>query len=138
VFDLAAYGVVPLGPVPGGLPDIGIPDVSWTSGTVAQLVTTSIVMFVVILAQSAATSCAYAAKYEEHFDENADLIGLSLANVAAGLSGTFVVNGSPTKTVRFTAGRQDRTFTAGSFWHTRRARACDCQARRIRKWLSSG
>jgi hypothetical protein len=55
-------------------------------------------MFVVILAQCAATSRAYAARYEERHDENTDLVGLSLANVAAGLSGTFVVNGSPTKT----------------------------------------
>ncbi|MGA6981898.1 MAG: SulP family inorganic anion transporter [Candidatus Sulfotelmatobacter sp.] len=31
-------------------------------------------------------------------DENADLAGLSAANAAAGLSGTFVVNGSPTQT----------------------------------------
>ena len=98
VLNLAAYGVVPLGPVPGGLPAIGIPDVTWTANSVGQLVTTSLAMFVVILAQSAATSRAYAARYEEHFDENADLLGLSLANVAAGLSGTFVVNGSPTKT----------------------------------------
>ena len=51
-----------------------------------------------ILAQSAATSRAYAAKYNEAFDENVDLVGLSFANAAAGLSGTFVVNGSPTKT----------------------------------------
>ena len=51
-----------------------------------------------ILAQSAATSRAYAAKYNERFDENVDLVGLSMASVSAGLSGTFVVNGSPTKT----------------------------------------
>ena len=31
-------------------------------------------------------------------DENADLAGLSAANAVAGLSGTFVVNGSPTQT----------------------------------------
>jgi MFS superfamily sulfate permease-like transporter len=55
-------------------------------------------MFVVILAQSAATSRAYAARYNERFSENSDLVGLGLANVGAGLSGTFVVNGSPTKT----------------------------------------
>ena len=53
-------------------------------------------IFVVILAQSAATSRAYAARYKEHFSENIDLVGLSLANVGAGLSGAFVVNGSPT------------------------------------------
>ena len=52
----------------------------------------------VILAQSAATSRAYAAKYQEQFSENTDLVGLGAANVAAGVTGTFVVNGSPTKT----------------------------------------
>ena len=35
---------------------------------------------------------------EQQLDENADLAGLSAANAAAGLSGTFVVNGSPTQT----------------------------------------
>ena len=51
-----------------------------------------------ILAQSAATSRAYALRHSEGFDENVDLVGLALANVAAACSGTFVVNGSPTKT----------------------------------------
>ncbi len=51
-----------------------------------------------ILAQSAATSRAYAMKYGDSFDENVDLVGLGLANAAAGCPGTFVVNGSPTKT----------------------------------------
>ena len=55
-------------------------------------------MFVVILAQSAATSRAYAVKYEEEtFSEDTDLVGLGAANTAAAFSGTFVVNGSPTK-----------------------------------------
>ena len=35
-------------------------------------------------------------RYNERFNENLDLVGLSLANVGAGLSGAFVVNGSPT------------------------------------------
>jgi MFS superfamily sulfate permease-like transporter len=54
-------------------------------------------MFLVIIAQSAATSRAYAVKYKEHFEENTDIVGLSVASIAAGLSSTFVVNGSPTK-----------------------------------------
>ena len=95
-FDLAGDGVATLGPVPGGLPTFGIPSGSWSDA--AQLIPTAIAIFVVILAQSAATSRAYAAKYEESFDENVDLVGLGLANISAGLSGTFVVNGSPTKT----------------------------------------
>jgi hypothetical protein len=32
------------------------------------------------------------------FGSSRHLVGLTLANVGAGLSGTFVVNGSPTKT----------------------------------------
>jgi sulfate permease, SulP family len=52
----------------------------------------------VIVAQSAATSRAYALRYGERFNENIDLEGLAAANLAAGLTGTFVVNGSPTKT----------------------------------------
>lgn len=94
--DLAADGVSTLGVVPSGLPAFGFPSVTWTQ--FASLVGTAGAIFIVVLAQSAATSRAYAAKYEEPFDENVDLVGLGLANASAGLSGTFVVNGSPTKT----------------------------------------
>jgi sulfate permease, SulP family len=96
-FDLQAHGVSILGPVPSGLPSIGLPSgVSWHDA--AQLLPAAVSMFLVILAQSAATSRAYAVKYNERFTENTDLVGLGLANLTAGLSGTFVVNGSPTKT----------------------------------------
>lgn len=94
--DLGAHGVALLGPVPTGLPRFGLPDVGLDM--VPALLGTAISLFVVILAQSAATSRAYAARFNEVSDENRDLVGLALANVAAGLSGTFVVNGSPTKT----------------------------------------
>jgi MFS superfamily sulfate permease-like transporter len=86
-----------LGPVPSGLPSIGLPSgVGWSD--VVPLGATAGSMFLVILAQSAATSRAYAVKYKDRFVENNDLVGLCLANVAAGFSSTFVVNGSPTKT----------------------------------------
>jgi hypothetical protein len=58
----------------------------------------------VILAQSAATSRAYAAKYSDRFDENVDMVGLGMANLGAGLSGTFIVNGSPTNTAMVDGG----------------------------------
>jgi high affinity sulfate transporter 1 len=97
VADLESHGVSVLGPVPSGLPSIGLPsDVGWND--VVPLLATALSMFLVILAQSAATSRAYAVKYKDPFVENNDLVGLSLANLAAGLSSTFVVNGSPTKT----------------------------------------
>ncbi len=55
-------------------------------------------MSIVILAQSAATSRAYADRHDESFDQDTDLIGLGMANLGAALSGAFVVNGSPAKT----------------------------------------
>jgi MFS superfamily sulfate permease-like transporter len=95
--DLASHGVSTLGPVPSGLPSIGLP-----SGVgldqVPGLFATCASMFLVIIAQSAATSRAYAVKYTERFEENTDIVGLAVANLSAGVSGTFVVNGSPTKT----------------------------------------
>jgi sulfate permease, SulP family len=94
--DLARRGVAVLGPVPRGLPHLQLPALGWHDA--AGLLGAAASMFVVILAQSAATSRAYAAKYEEAFSEDTDLVGLGAANVAAAFSGTFVVNGSPTKT----------------------------------------
>ena len=87
-----------LGAVPSGLPHIGLPEVQWSWELIGKLAPTAFAMFVVILAQSAATSRAYAGRYNESFSESTDLVGLGLANIGAGLSGTFVVNGSPTKT----------------------------------------
>ena len=69
-----------------------------------------------ILAQSAATSRAYAMKYGDSFDENVDLVGLGMASVGAGVTGTFVVNGSPTKTEMVDSGggrSQVSQLTAG-------------------------
>ena len=95
--DLADHGVGVLGPVPRGLPHLGLPALGWHDA--AALLGAAASMFVVILAQSAAISRAYAGKYEEtSFSEDTDLVGLGAANVAAAFSGTFVVNGSPPQT----------------------------------------
>jgi sulfate permease, SulP family len=92
---LASHGVAVVGNVPRGLPSLGLPALGWHDA--GALLGAALSMFVVILAQSAATSRAYAGKYEEEFSEATDLVGLGAANVAAAFSGTFVVNGSPTK-----------------------------------------
>ena len=95
--DLKSYMPV-VGTVPAGLPELGLPDVNWSLSLIWQLLPTAFSMVVIVLAQSAATSRAYATRYHEPLNETQDLVGLSFANLAAGLSGTFVVNGSPTKT----------------------------------------
>ena len=94
--DLSGHGVAVVGSVPRGLPSLSLPALGRRD--VAALLGAAVSMFVVILAQSAATSRAYAAKYEEPFSEATDLVGLGAANAAAAFTGTFVVNGSPTKT----------------------------------------
>jgi high affinity sulfate transporter 1 len=96
--NLASYGVATIGVIPSGLPKLGFPNAPISLNILERLLPTAIVMFIIILTQSAATSQAYATQYNEPFDENMDLIGLAIANIGAGLSGAFVVNGSPTKT----------------------------------------
>jgi len=95
-FHWSEKGVDVIGNVPSGLPHFGLPHITY--GDVMMVLPISFSCFIVILAQSAATSRAYAVRYQDRFNENVDLIGLSFANAAAGCSSTFVVNGSPTKT----------------------------------------
>jgi sulfate permease, SulP family len=96
MFDFAGRGTDIIGPVAGGLPHLGFPHVGWKDAEV--LVPLAVSCMVMILAQSAATARVYAMRHNQPLDENADLVGLSAANLAAGFSGTFVVNGSPTQT----------------------------------------
>ena len=95
--DASGSGVATIGSVPSGAPPIGLPQGVGLSDVVTVL-PTAFACFVLIIAQSAATSRSFAAKHGDRTDVNRDIVGLSGANFAAGLSGTFVVNGSPTKT----------------------------------------
>jgi SulP family sulfate permease len=95
-FNFSAHGIKVIGPVAGGLPQIKLPDLSWTEVLALFPVATS--CFLMIITQSAATARAYATRHRDTLNENADLVGLSAANAAATLSGAFVVNGSPTQT----------------------------------------
>ena len=95
--DAHADGVAVVGAVEGGFPPIGLPSgISWSD--IPKVLPTALSCFVLIIAQSAATSRSFAFKHGDTVDINRDIVGLSGANLAAGLSGTFVVNGSPTKT----------------------------------------
>ena len=95
-FGLEARGIAVIGAIPGGLPALRLPVMSWDQ-TLA-LVPISLSCVVMIIAQSAATARAFAVQYHEQVDANADLLGLAAANSAAAVTGAFVVNGSPTQT----------------------------------------
>ena len=95
-FDFSGHGISVIQAVSGGLPPIGLPDVSWAE--IPPLLPVAGSCFLMIVAQSAATTRAYASHHRQALDGNTDLVGLAAANAAAALSGTFVVNGSPTQT----------------------------------------
>lgn len=95
-WNFAGRGIEVIGPIAGGLPHLGLPSVAWKD--IEPLIPIAGSCFVMVVAQSAATARIYAVRHHERADENADLTGLAAANAAAALSGTFVVNGSPTQT----------------------------------------
>jgi len=111
--DSSADGVAVVGAVQGGFPPIGLPDITIDelTGNMGTLVAIAFSCFILIIAQSAATSRSFAMKHGQSVDVNRDIVGLSGANFAAGLSGTFVVNGSPTKT-QILDGQKGRTQVA--------------------------
>jgi MFS superfamily sulfate permease-like transporter len=67
-----------------------------------------------IVAQSLVTARAYASRHRQSLDANRDLLGLCAADAAAAVTGTFVVNGSPTQTamVETSGGRSQMTHLA--------------------------
>lgn len=96
IWNFAGQGISVIGPLEVGLPHLHLFDVGWFR--MLSLLQVSASCFVVVIAQSAATSRAFAERYGDPVDEDADLLGLAAANVASALSGAFVVNGSPTQT----------------------------------------
>lgn len=95
-FGFAGRGISVIGPVAGGLPRLSFPAVGWFQ--MIDLLQVAASCFVIIVAQSAATSRAFAQRYGERVDEDQNLLGLAAANAAASLTGAFVVNGSLTQT----------------------------------------
>jgi MFS superfamily sulfate permease-like transporter len=95
--DASSHGVGLVGSVQGGFPPLGLPE-GITSGDIPKVLGIAFSCVVLIIAQSAATSRSFAMKHGQRVHVNRDIVGLSGANLAAGFTGTFVVNGSPTKT----------------------------------------
>jgi sulfate permease, SulP family len=94
--SLDAHGVAIVGPVAGGLPSLGTPDVSLHD--LGTLVAGGVGVMLVGFAESLGAAKTYAARAHEEIDANRELIGLGGANLAAGLSSGMVVNGSLSKT----------------------------------------
>jgi high affinity sulfate transporter 1 len=105
VLDLTSDGVAVTGDVPTGLFSIGLPGVGWSETT--ALVVGALSVIFVGFSESLAASRTMALKHGYEIDPNQELIAQGMANGAAGMVGSFVVDGSLSKTsVADTAGQR--------------------------------
>jgi sulfate permease, SulP family len=110
VFGLPAHGVSVLGAFAHGAPRFGLVGLSWSAlGSVAPIAG---VVALVVLAQSAATSRAFADEGDYEVNVGRDFIGVGAGNIAAGLCGSFPVNASAPRTAAV-ASVHGRTQAAG-------------------------
>ena len=95
-FGLEARGVSTLGAVAGELPSLKLPAASFAD--VAQLAPIALIVAVVVMVQSAATTRSFVSDPKRGPDVNRDFVGVGAANLVAGCIGGFPVNASPPRT----------------------------------------
>jgi sulfate permease, SulP family len=98
VFDLnQTRDVAIVGEIPVGLPSLGWPEgVSWNQ--FAVLVPGALGLALVAFADSIGAARSFAARHGYETDGNQELVGIGAANLAAGFSGAFTVDGSLSRT----------------------------------------
>lgn len=86
-----------LGPLPQGLPSFTLPRIDLAALT--QIVVGGLAVAMVAFADTSVLSRTYAAKLRTPVDPNQEMIGLGLANLAAGLFQGFPVSSSSSRTL---------------------------------------
>jgi high affinity sulfate transporter 1 len=94
--DLESKGVRVLGPVPGGLPPIGLPGASLPD--VIALLPGAIGLAVLTFADTAATGRSFASRAGERTDADRELVALAVADAAGAVTGGYPVSSSPSRT----------------------------------------
>ena len=105
VMGLESRGVTVLGTVSGALPTLAIPDIS--AGQLADLVPLSLIIAIVVMVQTAATTRSFPSDPDEPPDVDRDFVGVGAGSIMSGLFSAFPVNASPPRTaiVSETGGR---------------------------------
>ncbi|MGX7872971.1 SulP family inorganic anion transporter [Mesorhizobium sp. ORM6] len=96
LFGLRARGVEVLGALPNSLPQAGLPLA--TLDDVQALVPLALLIAIVVMVQTAATSRSFAPEQGEAPDVNRDFVGIGAGSIASGLFGAFAINASPPRT----------------------------------------
>ena len=93
---LESRGVSVLGGISVAMPALAIPIVS--VGRLTSLLSLGLIISVVVMVQTAATTRSFPTDPDEPPDVNRDFIGVGVGSIFAGLIGAFPVNASPPRT----------------------------------------
>ena len=96
LFHLEAHGVKLVGTLPQGFPPLTVPRVG--ASDIALLIAGAVGIAVVSLADTIATSSAFAERTGQEFDGNKEMVGIGAANIGAGLFQGFPVSTSASRT----------------------------------------
>jgi sulfate permease, SulP family len=96
LLGLESRGVTVLGAVSVALPVLAIPDIS--AGRLASLVSLSLIIAIVVMVQTAATTRSFPSNPHEPPEVDRDFVGVGLGSILSGIIGAFPVNASPPRT----------------------------------------
>jgi len=97
ILDWEGGGIHVVGEIPAELPSLSLPEVP-EGDVLGDLIGGALAVVVVAFAESYAAAKSYATRFGYQIDANQEMVGLGAANLGAGLSGGFVVDGSLSKT----------------------------------------
>lgn len=93
---IADSGISLLGEVPSGAPSLSWPSLGWTEWL--ALIPSAVALTAVIAVEGLLVSRSYAEKHGYPMDADRDLAAFGLANIASGVSGSFTVGSSTSRT----------------------------------------
>ena len=96
LLGLESRGVSVLGAVAVTMPSLAIPVVS--AGRLASLLSLSLIIAIVVMVQTAATTRSFPSDPNEPADVDRDFVGAGVGSILSGLIGAFPVNASPPRT----------------------------------------
>lgn len=94
--SLQDKGIAVVGAIPEGWPSVGVPQVN--SADLATLILPAVGIAIVAFSDNVLTARAFASRYREDIDANAELRALAVANVGVGLTNGFPVSSSASRT----------------------------------------
>jgi MFS superfamily sulfate permease-like transporter len=105
LLGLESRGVSVLGAIAAAPPALALPDIS--AGRLPGLISLSLIIAIVVMVQTAATTRSFPSSPDEPPDVDRDFIGVGVGSILSGLIGAFPVDASPPRTavVSETGGR---------------------------------